>query len=314
MKRIHIIATGGTIAGRGKNIYDLANYVSGVVPINEIIAEIPGLNTIAEITTEDIFNIGSEDITKKHWLELAKKVNEAANNENTDGIVITHGTDTMEETAYFLNLVLNTPKPVVLTGAMLPTTAAQPDGPDNLKNAVMVAADNGALGQNVLVVMNHNIFSASGVRKTHASSVDAFADPVFFRLGYIDNNVNWLQKQNKQTLHFDVSQINDLPQVEILSVYADINVKIAENMLNANIKNIVFNCFGNGTLPKPLVDLIGKSNGFFVSTTQTGAGKAVHTYPNLICGNGLTAKQARIMLMLALTQTSDKNEISKYFK
>ena len=235
MKRIHIIATGGTIAGRGKNIYDLTNYISGVVPIAEILQDMPDLNEIAEITAEDIFNIGSEDITTDHWLKLAKRVQEATEDENVDGIVITHGTDTMEETAYFLNLVLNTPKPVVLTGAMLPTTAQKPDGPENLIDAIKVASDDNSIGQNVMVVMNHNIFSAVGVRKVHASSVDAFSDPVYQRLGYIENSVVWLQNQGKQPLYFDISQIEELPKVEIVSVYADINYEIVASIIEKGI-------------------------------------------------------------------------------
>ena len=314
MKRIHVIATGGTIAGKGKNIYDLTDYVSGVVPIADILSDVDDLPNLAQITYEDFCQIGSEDMTKAIWLSLAKRVNQLADDANIDGIVITHGTDTMEETAFFLNLVTATAKPIVLTGAMLPTTASHPDGPANLKDAIMVAADSKALNNNVLVVMNHNIFSATGVRKIHSSSVDAFAAPTEQRLGYVKKQVIWQQQLPKTEMHFDISQISELPATEIITVYGDMNVEIVKQMLDLGLNKIVFDCFGNGTMPKPLVELLAESDGIFISTTQTGSGKAEHSYPNLICGHGYTAKQARIILMLALTKTTDKSEMFSYFK
>lgn len=315
MKRIHIIATGGTIAGKGKNIYDLVNYTSGVISIEDIIGEISGLEQIADLTAENFCNIGSEDIRLSHWLGLAKRVNELSADNSVDGIVITHGTDTMEETAFFLNLVTQAAKPIVMTGAMLPATANRPDGPANLTDAIRAAADENALNRNVMVVMNHSIFSANQVRKIHSSSINAFAAPNGQRLGYVqDTAIIWQQQEEKTKLHFDLSRVNELPDVEILAMYADINPDIVRAMLERDLNNIVFDCFGNGTLPRPISQILAASEGIFVNTTQTGSGKAEHIYNNLINGGSCTAKQARIIVMLGLATKKSKQQIAEYLQ
>lgn len=316
MKRIHIIATGGTIAGKGKNIYDLANYTPGVIPIEDILGETPELSAIAKISAENFCNIGSEDITSEHWLRLAKRVNELAANESVDGIVITHGTDTMEETAFFLNLAVKTAKPIVLTGAMLPATAQNPDGPGNLTDASRVAADEKAHSKNVMVVMNHSIFSANQVHKVHSSSINAFAASNGQRLGYVeDGAITWQQQDEKTKLHFDISRSTALPSVEILSMYADFNPEILRQILKCGITNIVFDCFGNGTMPLPLVKLLAAADGIFINTTQTGSGKAEHIYTNIINGGSCTAKQARIIAMLWLAANpDDKKQLCAYLQ
>ena len=315
MKRIHIIATGGTIAGIGKNIYDLTNYTSGVIPIEDIIGDMPELAEIADISAENFCNIGSEDITKDHWLRLAKRVNQLAADSSVDGIVITHGTDTMEETAFFLNLAVQTAKPIVLTGAMLPATANKPDGPGNLTDAIRVAADDKAPGRNIMAVMNRSIFSANQVRKTHSSSINAFAAPNGQRTGYVQNDtVIWQQQDEKIDLHFDISAADKLPDVEILSMYADFNPEIVQQMLKVGINHIIFDCFGNGTMPLPLTKAIAAADGVFVNTTQTGSGKAEHIYTNLINGGSCTAKQARIIVMLWLTTKQSKHQLWEYLQ
>lgn len=316
MKHIHIIATGGTIAGKGKNIYDLANYTPGVIPIEDILGEMPGLSAIAEISAEDFCNIGSEDITLDHWLRLAKRINLLAGDSSVDGIVITHGTDTMEETAFFLNLVTQTAKPIVLTGAMLPATAQRPDGPGNLADAVRVAADDKSHGRNVMVVMNHSIFSANQVHKLHSSSINAFAAPNGQRLGYVkDSAVIWQQQDDKINLHFDISRAAALPRVEILAMYADCSPEILRQMLALGMNNIVFDSFGNGTMPLPLTQLLAAADGIFINTTQTGSGKAEHIYTNIINGGSCTAKQARIITMLWLAANpDDKKQLCEYLQ
>ncbi|MBQ7418901.1 MAG: asparaginase, partial [Acidaminococcaceae bacterium] len=151
---VHIIATGGTIAGTAGAASATVGYKAGELTVDQLIASVPGLEDLAELSGEQLCNIDSKDMQENIWLRLAKHVSEAAARKDVDGIVITHGTDTLEETAFFLQLALNTEKPVVLTGAMRPATAISADGPMNIWQSVWVASDKKATGRGVLVVMN----------------------------------------------------------------------------------------------------------------------------------------------------------------
>lgn len=311
-KKIHILATGGTIAGKGKNAADLTDYKAGELTVDELIASVPNLPDFAEITAENFCQIASEDMTTDIWLNLAKRVNAILQNTDIDGFVITHGTDTMAETAYFLNLTCPSSKPVVLTGAMLPATAENPDGTQNLADAVALAACGDATDNNVMVVMNGSFFAADSVRKIHSSALWAFADPCRGRLGCIEKGgVYFEQVIPQNTVFFDIEAAEKLPSVDILTAYADLPPQLPQALLNMGRRNIIFDCFGNGTLPKPVVDLLNSAEGIFISTTQTGGGLAVRTYPNVIKGLGLTAKQARIVLMLLLAENSAKGKVTE---
>ena len=157
---IHILATGGTIAGKGTASND-TRYTAGQISVAQLIEAVPQINEIADITGEQIVNIGSQDMNDEVWLRLAERVNELLQDPETDGIVITHGTDTMEETAYFLSLTTGSEKPVVITGAMRASTAISADGPANIYNAVVAAADKGSAGMGVMVVMNGSIYNTT---------------------------------------------------------------------------------------------------------------------------------------------------------
>src|SRR5512134_3488281 len=150
---IVILATGGTIAGAAASGTQ-AGYTSGAVTIDAMLKAVPGITNLANIKGEQISNVGSQDMSFDILLKVAKRINELARSSGADGIVITHGTDTMEESAFFLNLTVKTDKPVVMVGSMRPSTAVSADGPLNLYNAVGVAADPNAKGRGVLVVMN----------------------------------------------------------------------------------------------------------------------------------------------------------------
>ena len=183
-----ILATGGTIAGSGATSTTTVGYKPATVPVQALIDAVPELKKIAIVRGEQVFQIASQNMTNDNWLKLAKRVNELLQQPDADGIVVTHGTDTLEETAYFLNLVTKSDKPVVIVGAMRPSTALSPDGPINLYNAVLVAGSKEAVGKGVLVCLNDQINSARDVTKTNTSTADTFKSPELGVLGYIQGD------------------------------------------------------------------------------------------------------------------------------
>src|SRR5436305_3038383 len=184
---IVILATGGTIAGAAATGTQAA-YTSGAVTIDAMLDAVPGLKELANIKGEQISNVGSQDMTVEIMLSLAHRINTLLAQNDVDGIVVTHGTDTMEETAYFLNLVVKSRKPVVIVGAMRPSTAISADGPINLYNAVILAGSDDAVGKGVLVVLNDQINGARDVTKTNTANTDTFRNWEFGFMGYMQDN------------------------------------------------------------------------------------------------------------------------------
>ncbi|HBE79620.1 MAG TPA: L-asparaginase 2, partial [Firmicutes bacterium] len=186
MKNIVILATGGTIAGVSTSITDTANYQAAILPIEAITKDITGpLREIAHISSEQIAQIDSAEMTHQIWLTLAERINVLLSSSEVDGVVVTHGTDTLEETAYFLNLVVKSNKPVVVVGAMRPASALSSDGPMNLYNAIILAASREASGKGVLVTLNNTINSSREVTKTNTSLQDSFKAPELGYIGYL---------------------------------------------------------------------------------------------------------------------------------
>jgi L-asparaginase/glutamin-(asparagin-)ase len=165
LANVVILATGGTIAGSGASSTTTIGYTAATVGVQQLIQAVPELTKVASVTGEQVFQIASESMTNEHWLTLGKRVNTLLAQKNVDGIVITHGTDTLEETAYFLNLVVKSRKPVVLVGAMRPSTALSADGPINLYNAVLLAGSQDAVGKGVMIAMGDQIH---GARRIHS--------------------------------------------------------------------------------------------------------------------------------------------------
>src|SRR6185503_10680924 len=184
LPNVVVLATGGTIAGAAASDVT-AGYTSGQVGVEQLLAAVPQAGKLAALSGEQVSNIGSQDMDDAVWLKLAKRVNEIAAADDVDGIVITHGTDTIEETAYFLSLVVKTSKPVVMTASMRPSTALSADGPLNFYNAVAVAADPFAADRGVLVVMNDWIHSAAAITKTNTTAVQTFASPLRGLIGTV---------------------------------------------------------------------------------------------------------------------------------
>src|SRR5438445_1433277 len=223
---IVILATGGTIAGAAATGTQ-AGYTSGAVTIDAMLAAVPGIKELANVKGEQISNVGSQDMTLDIMLTLAKRINVLLAQNNVDGIVITHGTDTMEETAYFLNLTVKSDKPVVMVGSMRPSTAVSADGPLNLYNAVAVAADRNASGRGVLVVMNDWIHGAHSLTKTSTTAVQTFMSPTRGLVGVVaygkDDFYNNPQWKHTTASDFDVSSVTKIPRVDVIFASADMS-------------------------------------------------------------------------------------------
>ena len=260
------------------------------------------------------------------WLILAKRINELLKDPKVDGIVITHGTDTMEETAYFLNLTVNSDKPVVLVGAMRPSTAISADGPRNLYNAVVTACAPESKGKGVLVVMNDNILGAESVTKMHTTGVQTFQAPNAGPLGYVFNSKVYYNQQplKKHTTEsvFDVTDLNELPKVGIVYSHAGVNADMVAPMLKNDYKGIIHAGVGNGNIHKDVFPVLEKARkkGIHVvrssrvptgpSTLDNEVDDALYQF---VASQQLNPQKARILLMLALTKTDDWKQIQEYF-
>src|SRR5882672_6323874 len=262
LPNVTILATGGTIAGAAATGTQAA-YTSGAVTIDAMLAAVPGIKDLANIKGEQISNVGSQDITLEIMLTLAKRINALLAQKDVDGIVVTHGTDTMEETAFFLNLAVKSDKPVVMVGSMRPSTAVSADGPLNLFDAVAVAADPQASGRGVLVMMNDWIHGAHSLTKTSTTSVQTFMSPLRGLVGvtaYGKNdfysNPPW--KHTTQS-EFDVSNVTKLPRVDIVFACADMSPDLIDASVNNGAKGIVIAGVGNGDMNKVSVDAAARA-------------------------------------------------------
>lgn len=322
---IHILATGGTIAGTGSSATS-TNYTAGQVAIGTLLDAVPGIKDIANVTGEQIVKIGSQDMNDEVWLTLAKKINELLKRSDIDGIVITHGTDTMEETAYFLNLTVKSDKPVVLTGAMRPSTAMSADGPLNLYNAVVTAGATASKGKGVLVAMNGLILGADGVLKMNTIDVQTFQSPNSGALGYIFNgkvfyNQAPLKKHTTQSV-FDVTSLNSLPKVGIVYSYSNIEADLVTPLLSSGYKGIIHAGVGNGNIHKNIFPVLteARKKGILVvrsSRVPTGPttldSEVDDASYQFVASQELNPQKSRVLLMLALTRTSDWKQIQQYF-
>ena len=320
--KIAILATGGTIAGSIDSAVATTGYTAGVVGVDVLIKAVPEIQNLAKIEGQQIANIDSSNMRDEIWLKLAQEINKLFAS-GVDGVVITHGTDTMEETAYFLNLTIKSDKPVVLVGAMRPSTAISADGPKNLYNAVALAADKNAKG--VMVAMNDKIQSARAVVKTHTLNVDAFSSPDFGDLGYIvDGKVyfyNNVAKTRTKKTPFDVKNLKELPKVDILYSYSNDGSGVAAKALFENgTKGIVVAGSGAGSIHEAqkevLKELLTKGLKVAVSSRVVAGRVAVSETDKklgFISAEDLNPQKARILLMLALTKTNDVKKIQEYF-
>ena len=325
-KAIAIIATGGTIAGKASSSTETACYKAALLPINELIDEVPALQDIAAVSGEQLAQLDSADMTVDVWLALAARINELLSSPAVDGIVVTHGTDTMEETAYFLNLVVKSAKPVVLVGALRPANVMSTDGPMNLYNAVLLATADEAAGNGVLVSLNDTINCSRDVTKTNTALQDAFKAPELGYLGYIQAGRPYFYRRpaRKHTYaaEFDLAGLAALPKVAIFYAHVDSDCCLADAAVAAGAKGIVVAGVGNGGMSAVIRDhlaALARRGIVIVRSTRVSSGIVTRNSAvnddqcRFIAADTLSPQKARILLMLALTRTNDPAEIQRMF-
>jgi L-asparaginase len=325
LPRVIILATGGTIAGAGTSS-DRAGYTAGKIPIEDLIGSIPTVKKIANITGEQVASVGSQDMTLDIWKKLAIRANEIFSKNEADAIVVTHGTDTQEETAYFLDLVVASEKPVVLTGSMRPATAISADGPKNLYDAITVAVSPKSKGRGVLVSFNEGIYDAREVMKLSTTKVNAFGSPNSGPIGQVyDGKVEYymtsMREVNVKT-PFSIKTDTRLPRVDIVYMYADAPPDMIDLLISKKVDGIVIAGVGNGNFNKAYMDAVKRAvkAGIVVCrASRTPSGRVVledeinDEELGTIVSDDLTPQKARVMLMLGLTKTKDRKQLQKYF-
>jgi len=323
MKHIVILALGGTISATGEP-GATTGYHDGVFDVEALVQSAPGIEKLARLSGEQLLGVASSDLTCENWLSLAQRINELALRDDVDGFVVTHGTDTMEETAFFLQLAVNTSKPVVLTGAMRPATATSADGPLNLYQAVAVAASDDARDQGVMLVFADAIYGGRDVVKISPFKPEAFSERDFGCLGYVRDNRAYFLKRTARPhtayTEFDVTGLETLPRVEIayFSVGADVEIL---SFLAERCDGIVIAGAGGSSFstvwrnraaectPKvPIVRATRVASGITIYDEGTD-GRAGTLYAGT-----LPPQKARILLMLGLTKTSDRTALQQMFE
>jgi len=325
LPNVLVIATGGTIAGVGEAGKSVG-YTAGQIGASpELFTKaLTGIEKVANIYTYQFCNIASDDLTVREWIDLANLINMLAQEETYDGFVITHGTDTIEETAYFLNLTVKTEKPVVITGAMRPATAISADGSMNLYESIALAASTQAKGKEVLLVFADKIYGARDVTKINTHITDAFDSRGFGCIGYMQDSKPIISYQSmklsKLQSEFDVSELTSLPKVEIAYFSLDADAGVLDYYKNSGAKGIVIAGAGDGCYSEPWrtkTAEMGKDGYPIVRSSRTGSGDVSadeENFANSISAGSLNPQKARILLMLALTKTDDPEKIQEYFE
>ena len=316
--KIVVLATGGTIAGVG-DPGKVAGYKPGTLTAEVLLWSVPEIDEVADIEAVQVCNVNSDDITAEIWLTLANTINEMAKDPDVSGFVITHGTDTMEETAYFLNLTVRTDKPVVLTGAMRPATALSADGPLNLYEAVCVAASKEAVGQGVLIVFSDRIYAARTMAKTSTYSVMAIAAGEAGDIGIVRDGVVYLHEHSgrKHTTasEFDISGLETLPKVSVLFFSVDADPELLKYAAEHS-DGLVIAGAGAGEFSEKWIEVI---NGLTIPVViSSRIDDGIITRENLLCentipANTLSPQKAAILLRLALTKEVTREYLEELF-
>jgi L-asparaginase len=324
--RVHILGTGGSISGIGPHRLDYTLYpeVGKKLTVEQLLERIPEARELADLSGEDLLQVGSPSIGPTQWLQLSERIH-ALFDRSTTGIVITHGTATLEETAYFLHLTVKSERPVVLTGAMRPPTSVGTDADLNLLDAIRLAAAPEAAGRGVLTVLNNEIQSARDVTKSNAFRVDTFDSRDFGVLGYVDSDARVLFYRSVTRRHttstpFDVRGRGDLPRVDIAYAYAGADGLLVDALAERRPAGMVLVGFGGGSFPAAFLEA-GKravqASIPVVLATRSWNGRVVMTPKKdadgfIVCDD-LMPQKARILLMLALTVTHERAAIQEMF-
>lgn len=274
--RVLVLGTGGTIAGQASS-RAMDAYNAGKVSAADLIVAVPGIDKLAQISADQVASIGSQDMNDEVWFDLVTRIRRVIDKKEADAVVITHGTDTMEETAFFLNTVLDTDLPIVLVGSMRPSTAIGADGPANLYEAVKVAAAPEARGRGVLVVLNDTIHGARWVQKTSTTSVQTFVSQNAAPLGYVSpaavRFLNPASSGKRPTLQ--LPEAPPLPRVEIVYSHSNMDAATIEDAIKRGAKGIVLAGVGDGNSSKAAIDALAiavKQGIAVVRSTHVGSG------------------------------------------
>jgi L-asparaginase len=321
LPNITIFATGGTIAGSAGSGTDLTGYTAGQIGIKVLIDAVPEIRNISNVQGVQIANVDSSEITTSILLNLTSQVQAALDNPYCQGVVITHGTDTLEESAFFLELTVKSKKPIVVVGSMRPATALSADGPVNLLEAVTLAADPHAVNRGVMVVLNDRITSAYYVTKTNANWMDTFKAVEQGHMGsFIDAKPNFYYSAATPVgyHYFNVSQAKALPKVDILFGYQNLNPDMARFAVDAGAKGLVLAGVGAGGWTvnglKEVQRLIKENNTQVVLSSRTMGGFVQNQGTNNIYGSeALNRQKARIMLQLALNAGYKSENLTELF-
>ena len=323
--KIVILATGGTIAGQAASGTE-ARYAPGKVGIKAMIDAVPNIADLAIIEGVQVSNLASQDITFATMIELANRINALFDSGNVDGVVVTHGTDTMEETAFFLNLTVRHKNPVVMTGAMRPASAVSADGPLNLYNAVAVAADPEAAGRGVMVVMNDRIHGAHSLTKTNTTSVETFLSPISGLIGTVTYaRASYFRspfRRHTETSEFSVSGVSELPRVDILYACADMSADLVDCSVSRGARGIVIAGDGNGNMNAETVQRASRAarqGTIIVRSSRVPTGRVGRNLEidddslGFIASDELNPAKARILLMLALLEERDLASLQQLY-
>jgi glutamin-(asparagin-)ase len=323
--QVVIVATGGTIAGAGASATNSATYQAAKVPVDKLIAGIPELDGVARVRGEQAFQIASESFTNDKLLELGRRVSALVKDPQVDGVVITHGTDTLEETSFFLNLVIRSDKPVVLVGSMRPGTSMSADGMLNLYNAVVVAGSQDARGKGTLVVMNDQIHSGRDVTKRVNIQTSAFYSQ-WGPLGMVvEGRTYWFRapaKTHTTRSEFDIDTIRTLPEVQVVYGTGNMAPELYKAAARAGARAIVHAGTGNGSVANYAVDTLKalRSEGIhIVRSSRVGDGFVLRNSEqpddkyDWVVAHDLNPQKAKILAALALTRTGDTRELQRIF-
>jgi len=325
LPRIRVLATGGTIAGAQASATDYG-YKSGAYDVNSLLSAVPNLDKLADITGEQVAKIGSQDMNDEVWLKLAKRVNASLAEPGINGVLITHGTDTLEETSYFLSLVTKSDKPVVMVGSMRPATAISADGPGNIYNGVAVIVDARARGKGTLVCLNDVIHYARNVVKTDTTSVQTFQSLNRGPAGVVHTGkIAWFEPMDKKlgnATEFSVDGLDKLPRVDVIYAHANMSADLIDAAIRNGAKGLVIAGVGDGNMTTPALDAVSraaKGGIVIVRSTRLPGGIVLRNNEinddeqGFVASGELNPAKSRVLLQLALTKTNDPVRIQQMF-